>query len=84
MCQGLQISPCSQFRPSEIHCQPDPIERNGSLRHVTTRYVFKSFRKATLESGLGHLCYFCLVLLCFRARPFINALWSPARKGLTH
>ena len=32
---------------------------------------------------MGHLCYFCLVLLCFRARLFIDALWSPAGKGLT-
>ena len=24
-----------------------------------------------------------LLLLCFRARLFINALWSPAGKGLT-
>ena len=29
------------------------------------------------------LCYFCLVLLCFRARLFVDALWSPAGKGLT-
>ena len=29
-----------QFRPSEIHCQPDPTERNGSLRHLTIRNVF--------------------------------------------
>ena len=29
------------------------------------------------------LCYFCLVLLCFRACLFINALWSPAGKGLS-
>ena len=28
------------FRPSEIHCQPDPTERNCSLRHVTTKNVF--------------------------------------------
>ena len=26
---------------------------------------------------------FCLVLLCCRARLFINALWPPAGKGLT-
>ena len=26
---------------------------------------------------------FCLVLFCFRARLFIDALWSPAGKGLT-
>ena len=29
------------------------------------------------------LCYFCLVLLCFHARLFVDALWSRAGKGLT-
>ena len=29
------------------------------------------------------LCYFCLVLLCFRARLFVDALLSPAEKELT-
>ena len=33
---------------------------------------------------MEHLCYFCLVLLCFHARLFVNALWSPAGKGLTY
>ena len=32
---------------------------------------------------MDHLCYFCLVLLCYHARLFVDALWSPARKGLT-
>ena len=32
---------------------------------------------------MDHLSYFCLVLLCFRARLFNDALWSPAGKGLT-
>ena len=32
---------------------------------------------------MDHLCYFCLVLLCFRAPLFDDALWSPAGKGLT-
>ena len=33
---------------------------------------------------MDHLCYFCFFfLLCFRARLFIYALWSPAGKGLT-
>ena len=32
---------------------------------------------------MDHLCYFCLVLLCFRARLFIDASWSAAWKGLT-
>ena len=29
------------------------------------------------------LCYFCLLLLCFHARLFVIAMWSPAGKGLT-
>ena len=32
---------------------------------------------------MDHLCYFCLVLFCFHARMFVDALWSPAGKGLT-
>ena len=32
---------------------------------------------------MDHLCFSVLVLLCFRARLFIDALWSPAGKGLT-
>ena len=32
---------------------------------------------------MDHLCYFCLVLLCSHARLFVDALWSPAGKGLT-
>ena len=32
---------------------------------------------------MDHLCCFCLVLLCFYARTFVDALWSPAWKGLT-
>ena len=32
---------------------------------------------------MDHLYYFCLVLLCFHARMFVDALWSPAGKGLT-
>ena len=31
---------------------------------------------------MDHFCY-VVCLLCFRARLFIVALWSPARKGLT-
>ena len=32
---------------------------------------------------MDHLCYFCLVLLYFQARLFVDALWSPAGKRLT-
>ena len=31
---------------------------------------------------MDDLCYFCL-MLCFHARLFIDAGWSPAGKGLT-
>ena len=33
-------------------------------------------------SFVDQLCCFCLVLLCFHARLFVNALWSTAGKGL--
>ena len=32
---------------------------------------------------MDHLCYFCIVLLCVHASLFVDALWSPAGKGLT-
>ena len=31
---------------------------------------------------MDNLCYFCLVILCFYARLFVDALWSTAGKGL--
>ena len=31
---------------------------------------------------MDHFCYFCLVLLCFHAHLFDDALWSPAGKEL--
>ena len=33
------------------------------------------------QTFVDHLCYFCLVLLCFHARLFVDAFW--AGKGLT-
>ena len=32
---------------------------------------------------MDYLYYFCLVLLCFQARLFVDVLWSPTGKGLT-
>ena len=32
---------------------------------------------------MDHLCYFCRVLLCFRAHLFINIIGSPAGKGMS-
>ena len=34
-------------------------------------------------SFVDHLCYFCLVFVMFLCSLFIDALWSPAGKGLT-
>ena len=31
---------------------------------------------------MDHYYYICLVLLCFHARLFVDAFWSPAGKGL--
>ena len=45
------------------------------------KYVYCPFQGGA--SFIDHLCYFCLVLLCFHARLFVDALWSPAGKGLT-
>ena len=36
-----------------------------------------------VASFVDDLCYFCLILLCFHARLFVDTLWSPAGKGLT-
>ena len=32
---------------------------------------------------MDHLCYFCLISLCFHAPLFVDTLRSPAGKGLT-
>ena len=32
---------------------------------------------------MDHSCYFCLVFVILSRCLFIDALWSPARKGLT-
>ena len=32
---------------------------------------------------MDHQCYFYLVLLCFHARLFVDALWLPVGKGLS-
>ena len=44
-------------------------------------YFYGTFQG--VASFFDYLCYFCLVLLCFHARLFIYALWSPAWKELT-
>ena len=45
------------------------------------KYLYWPFQGDT--SFVDHLCYFCLVLLCFHERLFVDALWSPAGKELT-
>ena len=41
------------------------------------------YNKYFTASFVDHLCYICLVLLCFHAHLFVDALWSPDGKGLT-
>ena len=45
------------------------------------KYFYLPFQGGA--SFVDHLCYSCLVLLCFHARTFVDALWSPAGKGST-
>ena len=40
-------------------------------------------KRINLCSAGEGLNYFCLVLLCFHAHLFVDALWSPVGKGLT-
>ena len=43
----------TQFRLSEIHCQPDPTERNCSLRHVTTTICVHRLEKQPKKAGFS-------------------------------
>ena len=56
------------------------FKKHMSLSHPV-KYFYWPFQCGA--SFMDHLCYFCLVLLCFHARLFVDALWSPARKRLT-
>ena len=44
--------------------------------------IFTNRSKAVLFLWINYVI-FCLVLLCFHARLFVDFLWSPAGKGLT-
>ena len=62
-------------------------ELRARLVHLWTslsppvKYFYWPFQGGA--SFVDHLCYICLVLLCFRAHLFVDALWSPAGKRLT-
>ena len=43
----------TQFRPSEIHCQPDRTGRNCSLRHVTTKICVDPLEKQPKKAGFS-------------------------------
>ena len=43
----------TQFRPSEINCQPDPTGRNCSLRHVTTKICVDRLEKQPKKAGFS-------------------------------
>ena len=54
--------------------------------HNPSTYLSKMASFQGGASCVDLFCYFCLVffflLLCFHARLFVDALWSPAGKGL--
>ena len=52
---------------------------NYRLKHFS-KYFYWPFQGGA--PFVDRLCYFCLVLICFHARLFVDALWSPAGKGL--
>ena len=52
----------------------------NQLKHYS-KIFYWPFQGGT--SFVDHLCCFCIILLCFHARLFVAALWSPAGKGLT-
>ena len=53
------------------------------LAHQIQNMRFSDRPKAVLLLWIIYVIY-VLFLLCFCARLFIDALWSPARKGLTY
>ena len=66
------ITPKKRFTHS--HCYRD-YEEYCKLQNSASFQGGASF--------VDHLCYFCLGVLCFHASLFVDALWSPAGKGLT-
>ena len=48
--------------------------------HVRSKKSNTQGKSPNVIKVIYRLCYFCLVLLCFRARLFDDALWSPAGK----
>ena len=56
------------------------------MRHETGLSLPVKYFYLSLQGGASfadHLCYSVLFLLCFHARLFIDALWSPAGEGST-
>ena len=70
----LHISPIRLHSASSV-CIPSSV---NNFRNKLPTITFQGG-----ASSVDHLCYFCLLLLCFHARLFVDALWSPAGKGLT-
>ena len=63
-----------------------PLKKLSGSAHATYNKIMKK-RVCTISStSICHLTFYVisvLFLLCFRARLFIDALWSPVGKGLT-
>ena len=77
-----QTKQSNQFSlPHQNDCK---IRREVKYSTTKHRTITDSNSGRTMgASFVHHLWYFCLFLLCFHARLFVEALWSPAGKGLT-
>ena len=43
----------TQFRPSEINCQPDPTQQKCSFRRVTTKICVDCLEKQPKKAGFS-------------------------------
>ena len=77
-CTNERATPGKNFRQilylPEISCHLKVLGLSPPVK-----YFYWLFQDGA--SFVDHLCYFFLVSLCFHARLFIDALWSPAGKG---
>ena len=58
-------------------------DQSSDALYLLKLMIYAIEEAKSVASLVDHRCYFCLFLLCFHARLFVDALWSPAGKGLT-
>ena len=74
----LEFQTCLHFDELGVR-----LKRCDTSLSPPVKYFYLPFQGGT--SFVDHFCYFCLVFVMLScARLFIDALWSPAGKGLTY